>query len=458
MSGTLIEVHSCSKSFPTAEGKGSFLALQDVSVAVERGEVVALLGRSGSGKSTLLRIMAGLIPYTSGAVTSDGKPLTGPNPDVAMVFQSFALLPWLTVIENVEIGLEARGVARLARTRLALKAIDLVGLDGFESAYPRELSGGMKQRVGFARAMVVEPKVLFLDEPFSALDVLTAENLRGEIDELWNAKTFPAQSIVLVTHNIEEAVFLADRVLVLSTSPGRVRGEVHIDLQRPHDRNDPHFKELTDYLYHVMTNPEQEIAAQAPATVSASNVAPRAAAGAPQARPLPHVRVATISGMLELIEDMGSNQDVAEIAARLAVSVDDFLAILDAAVLLGFATVEAGIVALTSEGRVFATASIQESKEIFRTHVLAHVPFLATVVNTLAAKENKSMRADFFLDLLEEHYSANEAQRQFETAVDWGRYAELFEYDAGSQRLWLSHPPAIDDDSSRDGASIESRT
>jgi NitT/TauT family transport system ATP-binding protein len=441
MSGTLIEVHSCSKSFPTAEGKGTFIALQDVSVKVERGEVVALLGRSGSGKSTLLRIMAGLIPLTSGSVISNGKTLSGPNPDVAMVFQSFALLPWLTVMDNVEIGLEARAIDRLARTRRALKAIDLVGLDGFESAYPRELSGGMKQRVGFARAMVVEPKVLFLDEPFSALDVLTAENLRGEIDELWNAKTFPAESIVLVTHNIEEAVFLADRVLVLSSAPGRVRGEVAIDLPRPHDRNHPHFKELTDYLYQVMTNPDQEIAAQAPPTVSATSAGERVPVAAPRRRPLPHVRVATISGMLELIEDMGANQDVAQIAARLAVPIDDFLTILDAAVLLGFAVVDGGKVTLTGEGRVFATASIQQSKEIFRSAVLAHVRIIATVVNTLEAKENKSMRADFFLDLLEEHYSADEAQRQFDTVVDWGRYAELFEYDAGSQRVWLSDSP-----------------
>ena len=443
MSDTLIEVHACFKSFPTAEGKGTFTALQDVSIAVGSGEVVALLGRSGSGKSTLLRIMAGLIPYTSGTVISDGKLLTGPNPDVAMVFQSFALLPWLTVIENVEIGLEARGVARFERTRRALKAIDLVGLDGFESAYPRELSGGMKQRVGFARAMVVEPKVLFLDEPFSALDVLTAENLRGEIDELWDAKMFPAKSVVLVTHNIEEAVFLADRVLVLSASPGRVRGEVNVDLPRPHDRNDPHFKELTDYLYQVITNPEQEIAALAPPTVTATNIN-RIPTAVPRSRALPHVRVGTISGMLELIGDMGADQDVAQIAAKLAVSIDDFLAILDATVLLGFATVEAGTVALTREGRAFATASIQESKAIFRSHVLARVRILATVVKTLAAKDNKSMRSDFFLDLLEEHYSVQEAQRQFETIVDWGRYAELFEYDASSQRVWLSDLPAAE--------------
>jgi NitT/TauT family transport system ATP-binding protein len=438
MSKTLIEVHSCTKSFPTAEGKGSFLALQDVSVTVEGGEVVALLGRSGSGKSTLLRIMAGLIPYTSGTVTSGGKVLAGPNRDVAMVFQSFALLPWLTVIENVEIGLEALGLKRFRRTRRALKAIDLVGLDGFESAYPRELSGGMKQRVGFARAMVVEPKVLFLDEPFSALDVLTAENLRGEIDELWNAGTFPAESIILVTHNIEEAVFLADRVLVLGTNPGRVRGEVRVNLPRPHDRNDPHFKELTDYLYKVMTNPALEVAAQAPPTLSATNVSAPPATSVPHARPLPHVRVGTISGMLELINDMGPSQEASQIAARLAISVDDFLAIVDAAVLLGFVTIEAGKVVLTSAGIGFATAPIQDSKDIFRTQIMAHAPIVETIVNTLKEKENKSMRADFFLDLLEEHYSADEARRQFDTAVEWGRYAELFEYDAVGDRVWLS--------------------
>jgi NitT/TauT family transport system ATP-binding protein len=437
---TLIEVQSCSKSFPTAEGKGSFVALQDVSVTVARGEVVALLGRSGSGKSTLLRIMAGLIPFTSGRVTNDGKPLSGPNPDVAMVFQSFALLPWLTVIENVEVGLEARAIGRVERTQRALKAIDMVGLDGFESAYPRELSGGMKQRVGFARAMVVEPKVLFLDEPFSALDVLTAENLRRELDELWNAGKFPAQSVLLVTHNIEEAVFLADRVLVLSSNPGRVRGEVSVELARPHDRNHPRFKQLTDYLYQVMTNPTRTMPqAGSPMPVAAFGAS--SAARPALARPLPPVRVATISGMLELINDMGQEHDVAQIAARLAVSVDDFLFILEAAVLLGFATVDDGRVALTDVGLVFAAAPIQESKEAFREQVIARVPLVTTITRTLAEKENKSMRADFFLDLLEEHYAANEARLQFETAVEWGRYAELFEYDATGDRVWLSEVP-----------------
>jgi NitT/TauT family transport system ATP-binding protein len=232
MSDELIRCEHVYKRFPLPGGKGEFTALSDVSLSVRSGEVLALLGRSGSGKSTLLRIMAGLIPPSSGEVISAGGPVTGANPDVAMVFQTFALLPWLTVLENVELGLEARGIRRTNRVRRALNAVDLVGLDGFEGAYPREFSGGMKQRVGCARAFAIEPKVLFMDEPFSALDVLTAENLRSQIDELWNAGTFPSKSILLVTHTIEEAVSLADRVIVLGSNPGHLRGEVKIELSR----------------------------------------------------------------------------------------------------------------------------------------------------------------------------------------------------------------------------------
>jgi NitT/TauT family transport system ATP-binding protein len=442
MNHIVIDAHEVCKSFPLPEGNGEFVVLHDVNASVARGEVVALLGRSGSGKSTLLRIMAGLIPSTSGTVTSTGVPLRGPNADVAMVFQSFALLPWLTVIENVELGLEARGVGRTERTKRALKAIDLVGLDGFESAYPKELSGGMKQRVGFARALVVEPKVLFMDEPFSALDVLTAENLRGEIDDLWNAGTFPAQSILLVTHNIEEAVFLADRVIVLGANPGVVRGVVQIDLPRPHNRSDARFKELVDHLYKIMTNPSMVIsespAADAAATTSHTHAVK---APAPYARPLPHVRVGTISGLLELItEGDGTPSDVslARLSERFGMPVDDLLPIVDATTMLGFTTVENSAVSVTDRGRDFATATILQSKDLFRQAVLAHAPIVATMFKTLGEKHDKSMRADFFLDVLDEYYPAHEAQRQFETAVEWGRYAELFEYDAVEERLTLS--------------------
>lgn len=438
---SLIATENVNKSFPLPEGKGEHTVLREVSLTVRSGEVVALLGRSGSGKSTLLRIMAGLIPPSQGKVFSNGKPLRGANNDVAMVFQSFALLPWLTVQENVELGLEARGIHRDERRQQALKAIDLVGLDGFESAYPKELSGGMKQRVGVARAFVLQPQVLFMDEPFSALDVLTSENLRGEIDDLWNAGTFPSKSILIVTHNIEEAVFLADRVIILGANPGRIRGEVVIDLPRSHDRAHPRFKALVDYIYTVMTNPELEVtgAVSAAPPVSVPPLAPVS----PYAQQLPHVRVGGISGLLELIvESTQGEADVYQVAERLRLTVDDLLPILEAADLLNLAEVTQGDIKLTEIGRDFATTTILRSKDLFRQQVLEHVPMLVSMVQTLREKRSGSMRADFFLDLLDEHFPHEEAERQFATAVDWGRYAELFEYDASEDRIYLPEPVA----------------
>jgi len=434
---SLIAVKQVHKSFPLPDGKGEFNVLRDINMTVRAGEVVALLGRSGSGKSTLLRVMAGLIPPSQGRVFSNGKPLYGANKNVAMVFQSFALLPWLTVQENVELGLEAQGMPRDERRHRALKAIDLVGLDGFESAYPKELSGGMKQRVGFARAFVLEPQVLLMDEPFSALDVLTSENLRGEIDDLWNAGTFPSKSILIVTHNIEEGVFLADRVIILGSNPGQVRGEVVIDLPRSHDRTSDRFKALVDYIYTIMTNPEVEVTASAPAIVSKTPTetpVPRS----PYAKALPHARVGGISGLLELIIDQPDGKDdIPRLAERIQLEVDDLLPILDSVVLLGFAEVSQGDVQLTEIGQDFATTTILRSKDLFRQQALQNVPMLSSIVQTLQEKRSRSMRADFFLDLLDEYYPHEEAERQFATVVDWGRYAELFEYDASEDRLYL---------------------
>ncbi|MGA7936591.1 MAG: nitrate/sulfonate/bicarbonate ABC transporter ATP-binding protein [Kovacikia sp.] len=437
----LIATEQVYKSFPLPEGKGEFSVLHDIHLTVKSGEVLALLGRSGSGKSTLLRILAGLIPPSKGQVISNGTRLEGANRDVAMVFQSFALLPWLTVQENVEVGLEAQGIDRKARRQRALKAIDLVGLDGFESAYPKELSGGMKQRVGFARAFVMEPKVLFMDEPFSALDVLTSENLRGEIDDLWNAGTFPSKSIVIVTHNIEEAVFLADRVMILGANPGRIRGELVIDLPRSHDRTSDRFKALVDYIYTVMTNPDFEVTAGAVASPQIAPSVPRS----PYAQVLPHARAGGISGLLELIvEQPEGTDDIPRLAEQLQFEVDDLLPILDAAVLMGFAEVSQGDVRLTETGRDFATTTILRSKDLFRQQVLDHVPMIVSMVRTLREKQNGSMRADFFLDLLDEHFPPEEATRQFATAVDWGRYAELFEFDASEDRLYLPEPNVVE--------------
>lgn len=436
----LIVTNEVSKVFPLPEGHGDFTVLEEISVEVKPGEILALLGRSGSGKSTLLRILAGLIPSSSGNVVSGGRQLNGANPDVAMVFQNFALLPWLTVLENVELGLEARGVNKDERRKRAIKAIDMVGLDGFESAYPKELSGGMKQRVGFARAFVIEPEVLFMDEPFSALDVLTAENLRNEVVNLWLAGEFPAKSVLIVTHNIEEAVFLCDRILVLGTNPGHIRGEITIDLPRPRDRDNQQFKALVDNLYTVMTNPAMEVTGTPAAAIHLS----RPPSDSPYAQPLPHARAGGISGFLEILvnrshslsESESKAEDIYELARRLRLATDDLLPILDAAVLLGFARVEHGDVSLTDTGREFAQADIQHSKELFRRQLLHHAPLVGAIHRTLDASGNIS--ADFFIDILDEHYPNAEAERQFATAVDWGRYAELFEYNLQQNKLTIT--------------------
>ena len=315
----LIDVDQVTKTFDALDGP--LAVLDGVSLEVRAGEIVALLGKSGSGKSTLLRCVAGLIAPSSGTVAFRGELVNGPNVGTAMVFQSFALLPWLTVQQNVELGLEARGVGPVERARRADRAIDLIGLDGFESAYPKELSGGMRQRVGFARALVVEPEVLLMDEPFSALDVLTAENLRVELLELWDNTEFPIEAIVLVTHNIEEAVILADRVIVLGSNPGRIRAELPVVLPRPRDRNAPECVGLIDEIYAIMTG---RVTAEPPAYEPADE------RRTPAAVPLPHATVDGLSGLAEIMAQLGP-LGVAELADELGLEVDDLLPLIDAA-------------------------------------------------------------------------------------------------------------------------------
>jgi NitT/TauT family transport system ATP-binding protein len=433
-SETLLAAERVAKTFPLPAG-GEQTVLEQVSVSVAQGEMVALLGRSGSGKSTLLRILAGLIRPSSGRVLKKGVPLTGPNPDVAMVFQSFALLPWLTVQENAELGLFARGVSKENCEKEAVHALSMVGLEGFEGAYPKELSGGMRQRVGFARAFVMKPDVLMMDEPFSALDVLTAENLRGEISDLWEKGTFPAKSILIVTHNIEEAVLLADRIVVLGANPGSIRGEVRVDIARPRDKKGPRFMALVDYIYTVMTNPHAPVG-ELPSTSKQS----------PRFPMLPHARVGGISGLLEIVHDRGGREDLPKLAESLRLEIDDLLPAVDAAAILGFAEVAHGDVTITAIGKEFATAGVHRSHEIFHEQLLKNVPFVSTVVQAINQKKDGRIGKEFLLDILDEHFSETEAQRQFETLVDWGRYAQLFEYDSDEERLYKveDEPEAAD--------------
>ena len=423
-SEVILRAESISKTFAVPDGE--LTVLEDVSLEIPAGQVVALLGRSGSGKSTLLRIMAGLIPASRGKVTMHGQELTGANTGVAMVFQSFALLPWLTVQENAELGLYARGVPKPECEEAATNALNMVGLDGFETAYPRELSGGMRQRVGFARAFVMKPDVLMMDEPFSALDVLTAENLRGEISDLWEAGRFPAKSILIVTHNIEEAVLLADRIVVLGANPGRVRGEVTVDIPRPRHNKDPRFASIVDYIYTVMTNPKAAVG-----NLPVPQVDPQAA----RFPMLPHARVGGMSGLLELVNDHGGRADLPELAQTLRLEVDDLLPTMDAAQLLGFADVVDGDVIITPVGLEFATADVQRSKDLFRKQFLKNVPFVSTVVEILRKKKNGKVGKEFFIDILDEHFSNVEAENQFETLLSWGRYAQLFDYDSNDENL-----------------------
>lgn len=428
-SAALLTAEKVVKSFPLPAG-GEQTVLEDVSLNIAPGEVVALLGRSGSGKSTLLRILAGLISPSEGRVTMHGAPLSGPNPGVAMVFQSFALLPWLTVQENAELGLFARGVSREVCSKEAVHALSMVGLEGFEGAYPKELSGGMRQRVGFARAFVMKPDVLMMDEPFSALDVLTAENLRGEINDLWERGAFPAKSVLIVTHNIEEAVLLADRIVILGANPGVIRGEVKVEMQRPRDRKAARFTTLVDYIYTVMTNPQAPVG-ELPATERE-----RAAKGSGRFLMLPHARVGGISGLLEIVNDRGGKEDLPRLAEVLRLEVDDLLPAVDAATMLGFAKVEQGDVTITDTGREFATADVHRSHEIFKEQMLKNVPFALTVVGAIEQKRDGRINKDFLVDILDEHFSESEAERQFQTLVDWGRYAQLFDYRAAEERLY----------------------
>ncbi|MFJ4184502.1 nitrate/sulfonate/bicarbonate ABC transporter ATP-binding protein [Kitasatospora sp. NPDC089509] len=424
---TIVEAADVTKTFTTPDGR-ALPVLDDISLDLAEGEIVALLGKSGSGKSTLLRCLAGLISPSSGTVTYRGTPLRAANPGVAMVFQSFALLPWLTVQQNVELSLQARGVDEEERRDRALRAIDLIGLDGFEGAYPKELSGGMRQRVGFARALVVEPDALFMDEPFSALDVLTAENLRNELVGLWEGHEAPVKSILIVTHNIEEAVLLADRILVLSSNPGRIRSELTVDLPRPRDRRTPQFEALVDTVYGILTGREEHAAAEHHAARPAAT---------PITTPLPPATVGGLAGLLEILLAMGGEEGLAEIADELNFEVDDLLPLVDAAVLLDLARTTEGRFAITAAGREFADADILTSKQLFARNAAHRAPLVRAIVQALAATENHKLREDLFLDLLRAGFDSEDARRQLETAIDWGRYGELYDYDADDAEFVL---------------------
>jgi NitT/TauT family transport system ATP-binding protein len=424
----LLEVQDVRISYGI-EGKGP-LVLDGVNVVIEEGEIVSLLGRSGSGKSSLLRIIAGLLKPTQGRAMWEGQSVTGPYPGVAMVFQSFALFPWLTVQENVELGLEAQRLPAAERGRRAEDAIDLIGLGGFESAYPKELSGGMRQRVGFARALVVHPELLLMDEPFSALDVLTAETMRTDIIDLWIEGRLPIRSVLMVTHNIEEAVLMSDRILILSSNPGRIIAEIKITLPHPRNRDDPRFRQQVDEIYGRMTQ-----------RMPGDKGDQRGGQGFPGVgvgMALPPVSTNELAGLMETLSGSPDGRaDLPALAEELNFEVDDLFPIAETLQLLRFAEVAQGDIQLTAAGRRFAESDLEDRKRLFAEHLIAYVPLAALIKRVLDERPNHRARAARFSEELEDFMSEDYAEDTLKAVVAWCRFAELFTYDEADQSFSL---------------------
>lgn len=424
----IVDVQNVCKSFSKTDHP-DLLVLDNIQFQLHEGEIIALLGKSGSGKSTLLRIIAGLIKPSSGQVVYRDNAVQGPVQGMAMVFQNFALMPWLTVLQNVELGLEALGVPRAERRARALKAIDIIGLDGFESAFPKELSGGMRQRVGFARALVVDPDILLMDEPFSALDVLTADNLKSDLLDLWQTKKTNTNGILFVTHNIEEATLLADRIIIFGSDPGHIRAELTVDIAHPRNEQDLRFRKLVDQIYSLMTTrsttPGRSVAA-------ATDLGYR----------LPDADISELMGLLETMDapEYGGRIGLPELAESLHLNVDDLFPLTEVLEILRFAYVKDGDLVLSPAGRLFANADILERKKIFATHLTRYVPLAKHIRRVLDERPGHHATKARFLNELEDFLSEEEAERVFRVVIDWGRYAEIFAFDNNTEMLSLENP------------------
>jgi NitT/TauT family transport system ATP-binding protein len=433
MDTALLDIHALRQTFPRADG-GELLVLDGIDLQLTRGQIVGLLGRTGSGKSTLLRSIAGLMPPAGGSITYLGQPVVAPAPGIAMVFQSFALFPWLTVLENVQLGLEALGLPEAEIRKRALAGIDLIGLDGYESAYPRELSGGMRQRVGFARALVVHPNILLMDEPFSALDVLTAETLRTDFLELWGDGKLPIKGVVLVTHNIEEAVLMCDRILLFASNPGRIIREIAVELKQPRNRLDPPFRDLVEKIYVAMTSrtptpPRIGTTTPGPAATSIDTILPRVSAN-------------LLSGLLEALaaEPFNGKADLPVLADELHMEGDDLFPVSDALQMMHLVEVEGGDIRFTDVGKQFVEADTDDRKRIFQRQLLSTVPLAAHIRRVLQERSHHGAPKSRFFDELEDHMSTEDAEETLRSVTAWARYAEAFAYDDDTQTFSLENP------------------
>jgi NitT/TauT family transport system ATP-binding protein len=432
MTQPIIEVVNVDKSFKKGD-RQELLVLDSINLKMYEGEIIAVLGKSGSGKSTLMRIIAGLIESSAGKVKYRGQEVNGPVRGISMVFQTFALLPWLTVLQNVELGLEAIGLDREERRERSLKAIDMIGLDGFESALPKELSGGMRQRVGFARALVVNPDILLMDEPFSALDVLTADNLRSDLIDLWQSKQTGLNGILFVTHSIEEAIAIADRIIIFNSNPGSIRADLKVTLPYPRSDLDPRFRNQIDRVYTLMTTqPQEERMEEGAEKFKSIDLGYR----------LPEASVAEVMGLLELLNspEHQGKMDLPDVADTLTLDIDDLFPLTEMLEILRFAKVSQGDITITEEGKVFADADILERKKIFSIQLKRYVPLARYIYDQLVRHPRHRALEENYLSLLEDYVSEAEAERVLRTVIEWGRYAELFAYDYNSGVLSLENP------------------
>jgi NitT/TauT family transport system ATP-binding protein len=429
LAAPLLRAVGISKTYRTPDHLGR-LVLETIDFTLRDGEIVAILGKSGAGKSTFLRLLAGLVPPSEGRVEYRGVPVTAPMPGVAMVFQSFALFPWLTALGNVELGLEAQGVSAAERRRRAVDAIDLIGLDGFENAYPKELSGGMRQRVGFARALVVNPDILLLDEPFSQLDVLTAETMRNDLTELWMQRRIPTKGILMVSHNIEEAVEMADRILIFSSDPGRISAEVPVALPRPRSPDSAPFRLIMDQVYTLLTT--------VPGRDERRGVKPEPIGTGYR---LPDAAVQQVTGLIDTLQEAPYNgrADLPQLADGENLVMDELFPLIELLQLLGWANVSGGDIELTATGRAYGEADMLTRKQMFAEALLKHVPLAVHIRRVLDERPGHRAPAARFLRELEDHLSEEEAERVLETVINWGRHAEIFAYDYDDEVLSLEN-------------------
>ncbi|MBP9728889.1 MAG: nitrate/sulfonate/bicarbonate ABC transporter ATP-binding protein [Gammaproteobacteria bacterium] len=434
--GPLLRVDHIQKSFTNAEGK-QLLVLDHINFQQEEQEIIALLGKSGSGKSTLLRIIAGLSKPSGGQVFYKGNPVETPSLGISMVFQHFALFPWLTVLENVALGLEALGVPAKRRHHQALEAVDMIGLDGFESAYPKELSGGMRQRVGFARALVVEPELLLMDEPFSALDLLTAEKLRTDLLNIWHNQRTGLKGILLVTHNIEEALLMAHRIFIFSSDPGYIQAEIPVTLPFPRDTESPAFRGLLDDIYRLMTTSERERLARAKTKTKMQPIK-----HSEYAYRLPEVDIYELAGLLDAMKfhEKDGKVNLPQLADELHLGVDGLFPLTEVLDMLHFTRISQGALEYLPAGRAFASADILERKRLFAEHLLATIPLAKHIREVLDTRPSHRVPRSLFLEELEVFLSKSEAERLLRIMIDWGRYAEIFAYNYDTDTLSLENP------------------